>query len=198
MKTISIFIALMSFSLTLFSQYKLGDKVENFTLKNIDSKQVSLSDYSDEKGAVIIFTCNHCPFAVAWEDRIIALHKEYAPKGYPVVAINPNDDTEYPSDSFEGMIQRAKEKKFPFVYLHDEDQSIFPKFGAERTPHVFLLENKGGDFYLRYIGAIDDNYKDANAVEATYLADAIDQLLAGEKVSLAFTKSVGCSIKVKK
>lgn len=198
MKTLIFLFTFLLLGISNYAQYKIGDKVENFSLKNIDSKIVSLSDYSSDKGAIIIFTCNHCPFAIAWEDRIIALHKKYASQGFPVIAINPNDDTDYPDDSFEGMIKRANEKEFPFAYLHDEKQSVFPKFGAERTPHIFIIENTNGEFYLRYIGAIDDNYKNASEVKEAYVENAVNELLTGEQVSLNFTKSVGCSIKVKK
>lgn len=187
------------FSMTSFAQgYQVGDKAKNFKLQNIDDQMVSLSDYESQKGVIVIFTCNHCPYSVAYEDRIIALDKKYKELGFPVVAINPNDPVSYPEDSFENMKIRAKEKGFTFPYLFDEDQGVFPVYGAKKTPHVYLLENKNNDFYVAYIGAIDDNSKDADAVEETYLADAIDALLAGEQPDPSVTKAVGCSIKVKK
>ncbi len=187
------------FSMTSFAQgYKVGDKALNFKLKNIDDKMVALSDYESEKGVVVIFTCNHCPYSVAYEDRIIDLDKKYKKLGYPVIAINPNDPISYPEDSFENMKIRAEEKGFSFPYIFDEDQKVFPVYGAKKTPHVYLLENKGNEFYVAYIGAIDDNSKDADEVEDTYLADAIDALLAGERPDPSVTKAVGCSIKVKK
>lgn len=185
-------------AITFAQGYKIGDKVADFKLKNIDGKMVSLADFKDAKGYVVIFTCNHCPYAIAYEDRIIALHNKYASKGYPVVAINPNDPSVQPQDSFEKMIERAKEKKFPYVYLFDEGQKVFPIFGATRTPHVFLVTKKGKDLVVEYIGTIDDNYKDANEVKETYLANAIDALIAGEKLAVTETKAIGCSIKVKK
>ena len=187
------------FSMTSFAQgYQVGDKAMNFILQNIDDKMVSLSDYKDQKGAVVIFTCNHCPYSVAYEDRIIALDKKYKELGFPVIAINPNDPVSYPEDSFENMKIRAQEKGFTFPYIFDKDQVIFPVYGAKKTPHVYLLENKTDGFYVAYIGAIDDNSKDADAVQETYLADAIDALLAGERPEPSLTKAVGCSIKVKK
>lgn len=191
---------LMSFAI-LFSMaqgYKVGDEAMNFKLKNIDDKMISLSDYGSEKGVVVIFTCNHCPFSVAYEDRIIELDKKYKKLGYPVIAINPNDPISYPEDSFENMKIRATEKGFTFPYILDEKQDVFPKYGATKTPHVYLLENKNGKFEVAYIGAIDDNSKDASSVEKTYLADAIDALLSGKKPEPNLTKAVGCSIKVKK
>lgn len=178
--------------------YKIGDEAINFKLKNIDGKMVSLSDYNSSKGVVVIFTCNHCPYAVAYEDRIIALDKKYKKKGYPVVAINPNDPVQYPADSYENMKKRAKEKGFTFPYLFDEKQEVFPVYGATKTPHVYLLKNQNGKFKVSYIGAIDNSAKDESAVTETYLANAIDALLANNTPSPAETKAVGCSIKVKK
>jgi len=199
MKKITIMIAILISGLTLSAQgYKVGDKALNFKLKNIDDKMVSLSDFSNEKGVVVIFTCNHCPYSVAYEDRIIELDKKYKAKGYPVVAINPNDPIQYPSDSFEAMKVRAQEKGFTFPYLFDENQEVFPIYGATKTPHVYLLKNKGGKFKVAYIGAIDDSAKDAAAVSKTYLADAIDALLADKTPNPAETKAVGCGIKIKK
>src|SRR5690606_4664699 len=109
------------------------------------------------KGYILIFTCNHCPFAKMYEDRIIDLHNKYAPKGFPVIAINPNDPTIVPDDSFENMQKRAEKKDYPFPYLFDETQSTAKAYGAEKTPHVYVLEKKGNDFYVQYVGAIDNN-----------------------------------------
>ncbi len=178
--------------------YKVGDEAMNFTLKNIDDKMVSLSDYANEKGVVVIFTCNHCPYSVAYEDRIVALDKKYKKKGFPVVAINPNDPADYPEDSFENMKIRAKEKGFTFPYLIDEKQEVYPVYGATKTPHVYLLKNKSEKFMVKYIGAIDNNSKDADKVTEAYLANAIDALLEGNKPNPDLTKAVGCSIKPKK
>ncbi|NPD85880.1 thioredoxin family protein [Lentimicrobium sp. L6] len=199
MKKINLFILLLLVTSFTFAQgYKIGDEAMNFNLKNIDNQMVSLSEYSSEKGVVIIFTCNHCPFSVAYEDRIIALDKKYKDLGFPVVAINPNDPISYPEDSFENMKIRAKEKRFSFPYLFDENQEVYPVYGATKTPHVYLLNNENGKFVVSYIGAIDDNSKDASLVEKTYLSDAIDALLAGKKPEPNLTKAVGCSIKAKK
>lgn len=178
--------------------YEVGDKADGFKLKNVDGTWVSLDDYKDKKGVIVIFSCNHCPYVVAYEDRMIELHNEYAPKGYPVVAINPNDPEVQPEDSFEKMKVRAKEKNFPFPYLFDDGQKIYPKYGATRTPHVFLLENKDGEFEVAYIGAIDDNYQDASAVEEQYVENAIASIEKGKKADPDFTKAIGCTIKTKK
>ncbi|MEQ1746794.1 MAG: thioredoxin family protein [Saprospiraceae bacterium] len=170
----------------------VGDIASDFNLKNVNGKNVSLAGIKKAKGYIVVFTCNHCPFAVAYEDRIIALHKKYAKKGYPVVAINPNDKDIAPDDSYEKMQKRAKDKKFPFVYLYDETQEIAKAYGATRTPHVYLLDK---DRKVRYIGAIDDNHEEPNAVKEKYLENAIDALMAGKEIANTETKAIGCTIK---
>jgi len=178
--------------------YHVGDKVADFKLKNVDGKMISLAEMKDAKGFIITFTCNHCPFSVAYEDRIIALHKKYAPKGYPVVAINPNDETIVPDDSYDNMVVRAKEKNFPFVYLQDKTQDIAKAYGAQRTPHIYIVAKKGNDFVVQYIGAIDDNTDDPAAVKTKYVENAMSDLLAGKAVSVNSTKAIGCSVKYRK
>src|ERR1035437_1663857 len=178
-----------------YKGYKVGDIATGFKLKNVDNKMVSLSDYKDAKGYIVIFTCNHCPYAKAYENRIIGLNHKYASKGYPVIAINPNDPKLEPQDSFEGMQQRAKEKGFTFPYMFDEGQKIYPQYGAVRTPHVFVLQKENGKNIIRYIGAIDDNYSDANDVNHRYVEDAVDALLSGKTIAVATTVAIGCSIK---
>ncbi len=190
--------ALVSFTLTNEYGYKVGDKATDFSLKNIDGSMVSLKDFEDAKGFLVIFTCNTCPYAVAYEDRIIALDKKYKPLGVPVIAINPNDPEVQPGDSFEKMQERAKEKGFTFPYLLDEGQKIYPQYGATRTPHVYLLQKTKEGNIVRYIGAIDDNYQDASAVETKYVENAIDAMLAGKEISVTKTKAIGCTIKTKK
>lgn len=176
--------------------YKIGDTVTDFKLKNIDGKMVSLSDYKKAKGFIITFTCNTCPYAVGYEDRIIALDKKYAPKGYPVIAIMPNNTSIKPDDSFESMQQRAKSKGFTFPYLIDEKQEVFPQFGATKTPHIYVLDKTESGFIVSYIGAIDDNYKDANLVKTKYVENAVEALIKGEEIKEKETKAIGCSIKV--
>lgn len=175
--------------------YEVGDKASDFSLKNVDGTMVSLADYKDIKGFIITFTCNHCPVSKMYEQRLIDLHKKYEPKGYPVIAINPNDPEIVPEDSFENMQALAKEKSYPFAYLFDEKQDVYPKYGATRTPHMFILDK---DLIVKYIGAIDDNKGDASAVKVKYVEDAIQALEKGEDPNPDFTKAVGCSIKVKK
>jgi len=173
----------------------VDDKAINFKLKNVDGKMVSLKDFAKEDGVILIFSCNHCPYSVAYEDRIIALADKYNEDGYPVVMINPNDPSEYEADSFENMIVRAEEKGFNFPYLFDDGQAIYPQYGATKTPHVYLLYKKQKGFYVAYIGAIDNNYKDASAVTEKYVENAIASLKKGEKPAVDFTKAIGCSIK---
>ena len=201
MKTKILSLAVLCCSLLLIAatpdSYAPGSKATDFKLKNVDGKMISLADYKDAKGFIITFTCNHCPFSKAYEDRIIALHNKYAAKGYPVVAINSNDKTIAPEDSYEGMIQRANEKKFPFAYLYDESQEIAKAYGATRTPHMFILKKEGNDLIVKYVGAIDDNSDDPSMVTKKYLENAMDEILAGKEVTTNSTKAIGCTIKWK-
>ena len=176
--------------------YDIGDLATDFSLKNIDGKMVSLSDYADAKGFLVIFTCNTCPYAIAYEDRIIALDKKYKKLGVPLIAINPNNPSVQAGDSFEAMKVRAKEKGFTFPYLLDDGQEIFPQYGAQRTPHVYLLEKTKDGNVVRYIGAIDDNYQDTSQVEDKYVENAVDAMLIGEQIKVETTRAIGCSIKV--
>lgn len=174
--------------------YKIGDVAADFSLKGVNGKMVSMADYKDAKGFIVVFTCNQCPFSVMYEDRINQLAATYAKKGHYLIAINPNDPEVQPKDSYERMIERAKEKSFVFPYLFDDGQKIYPQYGATKTPHVFLLDNKR---VVKYIGAIDDNAQDASAVKDKYLENAIAALEKGEKPNPETTKAIGCSIKSK-
>lgn len=178
--------------------YQPGDMAVDFNLKSVDGKMVKLADYKQAKGFIVVFTCNHCPFSQAYEDRIIALHKKYAGKGYPVVAINPNDAKREPEDSYEKMQARAKEKKYGFAYLHDETQQVAKTYGATRTPHVFVLKKVKGGNQVAYIGAIDDNYEEATQAKEKYVEWAVDALLKGKTIAKTSTKAIGCTIKWKK
>jgi len=177
--------------------YKIGDEATDFSLTGTDDKQHSLSDYSDAKGFIVIFTCNHCPYAKAYEDRIVALDKKYKKLGYPVIAINPNDASVQPEDSFDLMKVRAQEKGFTFPYLVDENQEIYPQYGATKTPHVFVLQKENGKNIVKYIGAIDNNHEDANDVSEKYVEAAVDALLKNEPIKQTETVAIGCTIKVK-
>jgi peroxiredoxin len=183
---------LLSMGATAPSGYIVGDKATNFSLKNIDGTMVSLTDYKNVKGFIVVFTCNHCPYAQIYEQRIIDLHKKYEPKGFPVVAINPNSPIIVPDDSYEEMQKRAAEKKYPFKYLYDEEQTIFPQYGATRTPHVFVLDS---NLIVRYIGAIDDNPESERSIKNYWVRNAIDSMLRGEKPKTDFTRAIGCPVK---
>jgi peroxiredoxin len=202
-KIISVFVIVLivsAFSIntetSVSEGYEVGDIATDFKLKNIDGKMVSLEDYKDAKGYIVIFTCNTCPYAVLYEDRIIALDKKYADRGYPVVAIMPNNPDVQPGDNVETMKARAASKGFLFPYLFDDGQEIYPQYGATKTPHVFLLEKTKKGNVVKYIGAIDDNYKDVEAVNIKYVEEAIDALMNGKEIKETKTRAIGCSIKV--
>jgi peroxiredoxin len=199
MKTIfSILFMLSTVLVSVNAGYKIGDKAADFKLKNTDGKLVSMADFPNARGFIVIFTCNHCPYAKAYQDRIIEIDNNYKLKGYPVIAINPNDPAIVPEDSYESMVSLAKEKNYTFPYLFDEKQDVYKMYGASHTPHAFLLQKDGkGNLIVKYIGAIDDNYQDATAVKEKYLANAVDALLSGKEPNPDFTKAIGCSIKDK-
>lgn len=176
--------------------YNIGDIATDFKLKNVDGTMVSLSDYKEVKGFIIVFTCNHCPYSVANEDRIIALDKKYKAKGFPVIAINPNNPEKYKADSYENMKVRAKEKGFTFPYLFDDGQKIFPQYGATKTPHIYVLQKTSQGNKVAYIGAIDDNTRNPKGVTKRYVEDAVDALLEGKTPKITETKAIGCSIKI--
>ncbi len=197
-KTLLTFVAILSlsaFSTINNDGYKVGDIATDFKLPNVDGKMVSLTDYKDAKGFIVIFTCNTCPYARAYEDRIIGLDKKYSNKGYPVIAIMPNNPKIKPGDSMEAMKERSDEKSYGFPYLMDEGQKIYPQYGATKTPHVYVLQKTKEGNKVQYIGAIDDNYQDANAVNTKYVEDAVDALLAGKEIKVTQTKALGCTIK---
>ena len=175
--------------------YQPGDKATDFKLKSVDGKMYSMANYKDAKGFIVVFTCNTCPFAVKYEDRVNELAKKYKSKGYVLLAINSNDPEVQPDDTFNKMQTKAKDKGFAFPYLVDEGQKIYPQYGATKTPHVFLLDK---NLVVKYIGAIDDNADDADSVKEHYLENAIAALESGKEPSPALTKAIGCSIKAKK
>lgn len=174
---------------------KVGDIAPDFQLKSTSGKMVSLKDYKNVKGYIVIFTCNTCPYAQAYEQRIIDLHNKMNPMGWPVVAIMPNDPLVQPGDGFDKMLERAKIRQYPFEYLLDEGQKVFPAYGAVRTPHVFLLDK---DRKVRYIGAIDDNSEDETLITRRYVEEAIVAVEKNLEPDPNLTKAVGCMIKVKK
>jgi peroxiredoxin len=200
MKKLILLLAVVFTALNVSAQdgYKVGDKAMNIKLKNIDGSTVSLTDYKDAKGFIVVFTCNHCPFAIKYQDRVNDLAKKYYGKGYPLIAVNPNDTVSHPEDSYSKMQERAKDKGFVFPYLLDDTQVVAKTYGATKTPHVYLLQIEGNALVVKYIGAIDDNTDNAAAVKVKYVEQAIDELNAGKPVSVPFTKAIGCGIKWKK
>lgn len=172
----------------------LGALAPGFDLPGVDGKRLSLAVLADKQALCIVFTCNHCPYAQAYEGRLIALQAKIVVRGGQVVAINSNDSTDYPEDSFENMVLRAKEKGFNFPYLHDETQAVAKAYGAVRTPHIFLFNAKRE---LAYVGRIDDCWDNASRVTAHELEDAVEDLLAARPVKVPETFAVGCTIKWK-
>ncbi len=173
---------------------RIGDKALPFNLPGVDGKNHSLADYAGKNVTVVIFSCNHCPYVRAWEDRMVQIQADYEARGVQLVAINANDASKYPDDSFPKMKERARDKHFNFPYLRDESQEVAHSYGAARTPEVFLFDKTGT---MRYHGAIDDNYDDPAAVKLKYLRDGLDAVLYGKAPPTADTMPVGCSIKWK-
>ena len=171
----------------------LGSEAPAFRLPGVDGKDHSLGEYGNARALAVVQYCNHCPYVLAWEGRLMALARDYAAQGLRVVAVNSNDAARYPEDSFERMKERAEELDLPFDYLFDASQSFARALGAERTPEVFLFD---WERRLRYHGAIDDS-RDEHAVSSSYLRDAVDALLAGKEPPVAETESVGCTVKWK-
>jgi peroxiredoxin len=198
LKSIGVLIVvgfLTAFTLkTVDTGYKIGDTIEDFSLMNTDGSMVSLSDYKDAKGFIIIFTCNTCPYSVANEDRIIGLDRKYKKRGFPVIAINPNDPIVVPNESFEKMKDRVQEKGFTFPYLLDKGQKVYPKFGATKTPEVYIVARN--DLKVQYIGAIDNSSRNPEQVTEKYVENAVAALLTGKKIEKTETRAIGCSIKV--
>lgn len=185
------------FSAKSINGYQPGDTVANFKLKNVDGKEISLSDFKDSKGIIVIFDCNTCPFSKAYNDRIIALSKKYKSSGFPMVAINANDPAKSPGDSFDEMVSYAKNHQYDFPYLIDQTQEVAKAFGATNTPHVFVLTHVGAEFKVVYTGAIDNNARNASDANKKYVEEVIDALLAGKEVPYSKTKAIGCTIKWK-
>ncbi|MBM3897248.1 MAG: thioredoxin family protein [Thaumarchaeota archaeon] len=168
---------------------ELGAKAPDFSLLGVDGKRYSLKDFN-KPVLVIIFSCNHCPYVQAFEDRIIAIARDYRDK-VQIVAINSNDEKAYPEDDYEHMVERAKKKGFNFPYLRDKEQTVVSAYGAVCTPHVFGFDK---DRRLRYQGRIDDS-KDPKMVKSNDLRNALDDLIAGKEVRTPLTRAFGCSIK---
>ncbi len=170
----------------------IGAPAPEFSLPGVDGKTYALASFSDRPVVAVIFTCNHCPYVQAYEDRLIAIQADYQMRGVALVAINANDRTLYPDDDVAHMVQRAAQKRYNFPYLRDETQRVAEAYGALYTPEIFLLDR---DRRLRYTGAIDDNWRDPAQVKVAHLRQAIDALLAGGSIAAPETHAIGCTIK---
>jgi AhpC/TSA family protein len=158
----------------------------------VDGKELSIAQAKGAKGTLVVFTCNHCPWAKAWHSRIVALGNKSAKRGVGVIAINANDPSAYPEDDFSTMQSNAKKTKMGFPYVVDATSDVARAFGATRTPEAFLFDAEGK---LVYHGAIDDNAKQPDQVKTRYLEDAVNALVDGKEIALAETKALGCGIK---
>ncbi len=171
---------------------EIGQSAPEFSLPGADGKTYSLADFSQNRLLVIVFSCNHCPYVIGSEERMIAFHADYAPQGVAFVAINSNAVSTYAGDSFEGMVERAKDKNFQFPYLRDESQEVALAYGALRTPHYYVFD---AERKLRYTGRMDDNPRNPGQETTRELRDAVDALLAGREVAEPLTNPVGCNVK---
>jgi len=188
---LSLLVVLVSTSSWALTMGEVAPSAE-VRMLNVDGRELSIADVKGARGTLVVFTCNHCPYAKAWEQRLVAIGNAYREKGFGVIAVNPNDAEAYEDDSYPEMQKRAKEKGYAFPYVVDATSGVAKAFGATRTPEVFLFDAGGK---LVYHGAIDDNAEDAAKVTKTYLRDALDAVASGSPVRVAETKAIGCSIK---
>ena len=185
-----LFIAILVMSFSSNNEKTISD----FSLKNVDGKAISLKDYPNAKGFIIVFTCNHCPFAKLYPPRLNNLNSKYKGQGVPLIAISSTDVLIYEDDSYTKMIIKAKNERFNFPYLYDEKQMVAKNFNAQKTPHAFVIWKEGNKWVVKYSGAIDDNGAEPEKVTQQYVSDAVTALLHGKPVSIKETKSVGCQI----
>lgn len=176
---------------------KAGDTAPDFKLKNVDGKEVSFASFPKAKGYIVVFTCNTCPYAVGYEQRIIDLDAKFRPQGYPVIAINPNDPEASKSDTFDKMQELAKNKKYPFPYLFDAGQKVTDQYGAKRTPHLFIVSKTAKGNVVEYVGAIDNDPEGKNPQKIKYAEDVIASLKSNQKPTITQTKEIGCTVKRK-
>jgi peroxiredoxin len=200
MKTVWTY-SLFLFSLTGLAQsgnLKPGTPAPDFNLKNVTGEIISFASFHNVKGYIVVFTCNTCPVAKAYEQRVIGLNKKYAPMGYPVIAINTNDPGVSPGDNFEAMVERAKEANYKFPYLFDEGQKMTNAYGARNTPTVFLVKRVKDGNLIVYTGAIDNDPEEDKSDRINYLEQALSATEAGKEPAVASTKAIGCSVKRKR
>jgi len=172
---------------------KLGKSVQDFRLQNIDGRFVALKDYQHAKGIMVVFTCNHCPFAKLYTNRYNQLNSKYSQLGVPLIAINAMDTLLYDEESFALMQQKAKTEKFNFPYLYDATQAVGKDFGANHTPHAYIIWQENKQWIVKYSGGIDDN-GDHPEKAKPFIANAVNTLLQGKKIANPETQSFGCKI----
>ncbi len=189
-----LLIAFVIFGFTSINNRTISD----FSLKNTDGKLVSLKDFSNAKGFIIVFTCNHCPFAKLYPPRLNSLNSKYQPLGVPLIAISSTDTLVYEDDTYPNMVKKAANEHFNFPYLFDEFQTVAKNFSAQKTPHAYVIWNEVGKWVVKYNGAIDDNGAEPAKVKNQYVANAVDALLGGKEVAIKETKSIGCQINFRK
>lgn len=196
-----LFIGLLLASLSVLLNFTLMPKdkyVEDFSLMNVNGKRVSLKDYPNAKGFILVFTCNHCPFAKLYPDRMNALNKKYKPLGVPLIAISSTDTLVFEEDTYVKMTEKAKAEHFNYPYLYDADQTVAKNVGADKTPHAFVIWKEHGKYVVHYNGAIDDNGAEPEHVSVSYISEAADALLKGKPIQVRQTKSIGCQIHFRK
>jgi peroxiredoxin len=170
----------------------IGDQAPDFDLRGVDGYSYSLDSFREANFLLIAFTCNHCPYVVGSEDRIKRLQIDYINRGVSLVCINSNEDEQHTDDSFEKMVERARDQEFRFPYLRDETQRVALAYGALRTPHFFLFD---AERRLRYTGRMDDNPRTPGAETTHELRDAIEAVLAGKNPPVEKTNPIGCNVK---
>jgi peroxiredoxin len=193
-------IFIVSVYLFIVSAFAIKQKetILDFSLKNTDGKMISLANYKEAKGFIIVFTCNHCPFAKLYPPRLNALNSKYDSLGVPLIAISSTDTMMYEEDTYPKMIAKATDEQFNFPYLFDEMQSVAKNFKAQKTPHAFIIWKENEKWVVKYNGAIDDNGMEPEKVTEHYVANAVDALLANKKITIPETKSIGCQIAFRK
>lgn len=195
--TITVLVFSILFAHAQTATLKAGQPAPEFKLKNVDGKEISFASYPKAKGFIVVFTCNTCPYAVAYEQRIIDLDKKFKPQGYPVIAINPNDPEASKADAFDKMQQLAKDKKYPFPYLFDLGQVVTDQYGAKHTPHLFIVSKTSKGNIVEYVGAIDNDPEGTKTEKTKYAEDVIAALKSNQKPAITETKEIGCTVKRK-
>lgn len=181
-----------------FVTSSIPKEVDDFSLINVDGHYISLNNFPDAKGFIIIFTCNHCPFAKLYPPRLNQLNNKYKPLGIPLIAISSTDTIQFEEDTYLNMIAKSAAEHFNFPYLYDNQQVVAKNFGAQKTPHAFVIWKVQNKWVVKYNGAIDDNGAEPEKVEINYVKNAVESLLNDKKISTVETKSIGCQIRFRK